>query len=151
MILLKDWQSLDDVLKHLKIQVIDSMPFVNANVPKFSHPKNLFYWLKARTIYQNDPETTELLMTAQTLMKGNETGTPGAGDCDDFTILALAGLIRCGFRDNYVILTGRTRRQPSHIYVSTRYLNKIYIFDLTNDRFNYERPYPYKQQLKFAY
>jgi len=149
MILLKKYESLNDVLVHLKYQVVDSMQYIQNNVPRFNHPKSLFYYLRAITTYKNDPDTIELLMTAQTMLSGSHTGTPGAGDCDDFTILGLAGLINCGFVDNFVILSGNNKTAPVHIYIKTNYKNKIYTFDLTNPVFNTERKYKYYQTIKF--
>lgn len=149
MILLKPYQDLNDVLTHLKIQVIDSLDFCEQWCPKFNHPKTLFYFLKQNTVYRNDPETIELLMMAKTLITGSHTGEPGAGDCDDFTILALACLHTCGFNDLFVVLSGRNRRQPVHIYVKLKYNGSFYTFDLTNPRFNQERKYKYTQTLKF--
>lgn len=149
MILLKPYENLNDVLKHLKIQVLDSLDFCAQWCPRYSHPRNLFNFLKQHTVYKNDPETIELLMSAQTLISGSHTGQPGAGDCDDFTILGLACLLTCGFSDNYIILAGHTRAQPVHIYIKTEYLGKIYTFDLTNRHFNQARHYKYTQTIKF--
>lgn len=151
MVFLKDYQDLTDTLLHLKIQVRDSLPFAAKVVPDVDTPEQLFYWLKDKVIYSRDPSTTELLMTMQTQFDGSRTGTPGAGDCDDFTITSLASLIAAGFNDVKVVLVGRSLENPVHIYAAVKFNGKLYWFDLTNSKFNYQRTnYKYQQILDFS-
>jgi len=149
MILLKKYESLEDVLKFIKLQIRDSIQYAKDSIPAFSDPAELFYWLKDRVIYKSDPVTIELIMTMETMMSGSRTGTPGAGDCDDFTITAMACLIACGFSKNRIVLTGKNSDSPVHIYVSTFYNGNWYAFDLTNENFDQERKYKFKQELDF--
>lgn len=150
MILLKEYESLEDVLKFIKVQIKDSIEYAKDNIPSFNNPASLFYWLKDRVIYKNDPATIELIMTMETMMKGERTGTPGAGDCDDFTITGMACLIASGFHKNNIVLTGRNSEAPVHIYISTFYDGSWYAFDLTNEEFDQERKYKFKQELVFS-
>jgi len=150
MILLKEYEDLSDVLIHIKKQVIDSLEYASENLPAFRDPRELFYWLKDRTVYLSDPSTIELLMSMETLMDGSRTGIPGAGDCDDFTITGLASCIVNGWLKNKIVLVGRERSAPVHIYFTTNYEGIDYVFDLTNPDFNQERKnYRYRQYLDF--
>lgn len=146
----KPYKDLDDTLVHLKYQVLDSIKYAANNVPHFDTPKELYNFLKRRVTYRNDPKDRELLMTMQTMMNGTRTGQPGAGDCDDFTITSLASLYVNGFDPLYLILVGRSSKYPVHVYAGVKWYGKIQPFDLTNDRFGYERKnYIYQQILPF--
>lgn len=150
MIVLKQYDDLGDVLLHLKMQVMDSLEFAIKTVPNFAHPKPLFYWLKDRVTYMNDPHSIELLMTMETMFNGSRTGTCGGGDCDDFTITSLACLIACNMHKNDVVLVGKNDLTPVHIYVRTEHEGEKYWFDLTNNEFDVQRyTYKYQQILKF--
>jgi len=150
MILIKDYIDLTDTLIHIKKQVIDSFDFANVFLPDIDDPAVLFEYLKDRTTYKSDPPDIELIMTMQTMMSGERTGIPGAGDCDDFTIAALASLYCIGFADLRVVLAGRRKALPVHIYCEVNAGAGWQAFDLTEDRFNQFRPYPYYQNLQFA-
>jgi hypothetical protein len=151
------YRDLEYTLKCLKIQVIDSMPYIAEYVPDWiSTPSELFYWLKSITKYKNDPKGVELLQTVQTLMKRD-----GRGDCDCFTILTLAACEYLGFKAE-VILVGENKKTPTHIYsqVWDKSKNDWVVFDLTNPYYGMERKssqdsrgntihYRYKQTLPF--
>jgi hypothetical protein len=146
------YQSLKHTLQSLKIQVIDSIPYVADYVPdSIRSPAELFYFLKDKTIYKKDPRGVELLQTITTLLEGNFWGTPGMGDCDCFTILALAANYDLGFGPQYVALAGNNRISPTHIYseVYDPIKKKICAFDLTNPTYCMERNYKFKQRLNF--
>lgn len=132
---------LNHALYHLKIQVIDSIPFACNMCPDYSGDlPGLFRWLKSWTKYKLDPNNTELFQTMQTLWANN-----GEGDCDCFVITTLACLWVCGFRNIQVALVGRDKRNAVHIYT----ICNGKVLDLTNREFDQERPYPYKQLLTF--
>lgn len=147
--LIKKYVSLDDVLLHLREQVADSVDYAAMTLPRISSQADLFYYLKDRTIYVPDPPDVELIMTMRTMMDGTRTGVPGGGDCDDFTITALACLIACGWNDNQVVLSGNSQAAPVHIYARTRWANKWHVFDLTEEHFDQERHYKWVQFLPF--
>jgi hypothetical protein len=79
----------------------------------------------------------------QTLFKNK-----GKGDCDCFVIAGLACLIVNEFPDIRIALVGRERKAPVHIYIVIYENGERYVFDLTNPRFNQERPtYNYIQEI----
>lgn len=141
------YRSLEYTLRALKVQVIDSLPFIGNYIPdNIKSPEELFYYLRSITNYASDPKGVELIQTVQTLMDND-----GEGDCDCFTVLTLASCYHCKFLPQYVALVGRSRRAPSHIYSEVFDYNKgkICAMDLTNPEYDYERSYPYKQRLIF--
>lgn len=134
--------SFDQVMAYFKIQVVDSLPFAFRVVPVFDHPEDLFYWLKDRTKYRNDPKGVEFFQTLQTLFKNG-----GCGDCDCFTIATVACMVKNGWKDFNVVLVGRSKSYPVHIYTDIVWAGRRYVLDLTNPRFNMERFYPYRQRV----
>jgi hypothetical protein len=145
------YKSLEHTLKALKIQVMDSIPYMHEYIPEdIKSPKELFYFLKSKVKYKNDPvegkDSIELLQTVPTLMDNG-----GKGDCDCFTILTLASNYFLGFEPQYVALVGKTTKGPTHIYseVYDPDKKKICAMDLTNPVYCMERPYKYKQRLRF--
>jgi len=145
------YKNINHTLKHLKIQVVDSLPYAKENVPQFNHPRELFYWLKDNTIYENDPKNVELLQTLQTLLEGSYTGTPGAGDCDCFVIATLAccAVQGRGWKNLDVVLAGRSKLAPVHIWSGITFNGQYYDMDLTQPDFDDTRHYPLTQELKF--
>lgn len=106
------YQNLTHTLLCLKIQVQDSMPYVKNYIPDYIEtPRQLFYYLRSQTQYKKDPKGTELLQMVPTLMDRG-----GKGDCDCFTILALACQHYLNFLPHYVALVGNNSFTPSHIY-----------------------------------
>lgn len=144
------YKDISDTLRKLKIQVIDSLPYAKT-LPTFADPQTLFYYLKARTKYKNDPPGVELLQTLQTLLEGAYWGIPGAGDCDCFVIATLALCWAQGkeFQNVRVVIAGRSKDAPVHIWSTIDFQGETYALDLTNPTFNHERDYKYTQRLKF--
>ena len=142
------YKDLDQTLKHLRMQVIDSLHFCVNELPTFDTPEQMFNTLKNLVIYKNDPPGIELLQSAQTLLsEDNYHGTPGAGDCDCFTILVLACCLANGWNANEIVLVGHNGKTAAHIYSTTTVNGKRYIMDLTNPYINIERPYKFRQIL----
>lgn len=147
-IIQKPYEDINDTLQHIRYQVARSIPYAAEHCPQFANPFQLFDWLKARTVYRLDPKGNELLQSMQTLMEGNYYGVPGAGDCDCFTITMLA----CNEIQNYscrqwVMLAGRSKVSPVHIYSGVDWQGKPLALDLTNQSPGYEREYPLTQKL----
>jgi hypothetical protein len=143
------YKNLNQTLRGIREQVIDSIDFCANELPRYSDPVEMFQDLKMRVIYKNDPDNIELLQSAQTLLtESNYHGTPGAGDCDCFSILVLACCLVNGWNDNEIILTGHKKNRAAHIYTATTVKGKRYILDLTNSFPNYERKYKFCQTLK---
>jgi len=144
----KRYKGINDTMKHIKIQIIDSIDFALLECPPMDTPEELFYWLKNRVTYKNDFKGVELLQTMETLFNNNCHNIPGAGDCDCFTITAVACMISQGWDNIFIDLVGRDKSQPVHIYCHIIWKGQRQILDLTNRKFNYERPYPYHQAIK---
>lgn len=148
------YKNINDTLKHMKIQIIDSLPFACKTVPEMDSPEELFDYLKERVRYKNDPKGVELLQTMQTLMLGKFWGTPGYGDCDCFVITTLACMICQGWNNLFICLVARESKSPVHIYTVIYWNGQRQVFDLTNRNFNHERSgwngtdeYNFKQEI----
>jgi len=141
------YRNLTHTLGMLKLQVIDSMKDVPQFVPDYIQtPSQLFYHFKSLVTYKKDPIGKEYIQQVGTLMDN-----AGFGDCDCFSVLALAGQAYCNFTPHYVNLAGNRKGAPSHIYTSCfdEEKNRVCVFDLTNARYDYERSYKFKQSLLF--
>jgi hypothetical protein len=144
------YPGLSQSLKYLKIQILDSLPFANQFVPKFNDPKALFYWLKAHTTYINDPTGIELFQTMPRMFGiNNFHGIKGAGDCDCFTIATIAAALSQNWNDLGIVLVGRSPLNAVHIYTYIIFDGQKYYLDLTNKDFDYQRFYPFYQEIKF--
>lgn len=138
---------IDQTMKGIKIQTLESVPVAVEYFPRFRNPEQLFYWFKRRTKYTSDPRGGELLQSLPTLFFENYWGRPGAGDCDCFTIAIVAAMLAQGWKNIRIYLVGRTTDRPAHIYAGIKWRGKERILDLTNNKYNFERRYPYKQKL----
>lgn len=144
------YQNLNHALKLFKIQVLEGIPYAQNECPKFDTPEEAFNWLKLRTKYKNDPQGTELFQTLPTLLENNFHGITGHGDCDCFTIAILSILAANNFKNIGIVLVGRNRYNPVHIYAY--YVNdkgEKEFLDLTNKYYNQTRHYSYKQEIPF--
>lgn len=133
-------------LRSLKEQSLEGVGYMKKQLPSYlSEPSDLFYYLKDRVTYKSDPKGIELIHSPETLFEDNYHKKPGAGDCDDFSMLSIAALKAMGVPEAQikVCLTGRNKNVPRHIYLSV----KNTPFDLTNDLYGEERNYPYKQEI----
>ncbi len=142
--------SLEDTLIAMKQQIKDSIPFAENFLPRRKmSPKEIFTTLKSNVIYFNDPHDRELLQSMPTLFsKKNYHNIYGAGDCDCFTIAALACLFSKGYKENFIVIVGRNNSNAVHVYAKTIYGGSKKTLDLTNHSYNYERYYPFRQELK---
>lgn len=144
----RDYKDINDTLKEIKRQIIDGLPFALSKCPHFETPEELFYWLKKRITYKNDPEKVELLQMLPTLLTNrNYHGVPGAGDCDCFSIATITLMIAQNWDGIDVVLAGRKKIAPVHIYTRINFNGQYYILDLTNPTFNTERTYPFTQHI----
>lgn len=145
----KKYPGLNLVLVALKIQAIDSLHFARSFLPeKKMTPEEIFDFLKKEVVYYNDPKDIELLQSMPTLFGWeNIHSIYGAGDCDCFTITALACLHTKGYKNLKLILAGRDPNNPCHVYANVNNTP----FDLTTTAAGTERKYPYKQELIFTF
>lgn len=146
-----EYKDINQVLRGIRRQIIDSVEYCYNNFPVFANPKQLFNYLKTRTTFKDDPNGVELLQQVPTLFENNYHGIPGAGDCDCFTVLSCAAFIAQGWGNFDIVLTGRNKRTPVHIYTYINWNGDRYCFDLTEPYFNAERKYPYKQILPIQF
>jgi hypothetical protein len=151
--LIKPYRNINDTLRGFKRQVIDSIPYAYQTVPEFNDPRELWTWLKPQLHFINDndsrvpgPKKRELLQTMQTLMAYD-----GEGDCDCFVITTLACCIVNGWDGLRIVLVGRDKRAPVHIYTAIYWKGKRIILDFTNQGYNFERPgtppYKFRQEI----
>jgi hypothetical protein len=142
------YKNLTYTLQCLKLQAIDSLPYISKFIPSdIATPEDLFYFLKSVTKYKKDPSGVELIRTIQTLMKEG-----GRGDCDCFTVAVLASCYYLGFEPQQVVIAGDSKFSPSHIYslVYDPERKKMCSMDLTNPDYDTQRSYRYKQILDFS-
>lgn len=136
---------LTHTLKCIKIQIIDSIPFAKSFIPSDIHtPEELFYFLRDKVKYQKDPQGIELIQSFPTLMKRG-----GRGDCDCFTVAAIAALYVSGYTPFFITIVSNNKFSPTHIYAEVYDPNekRIVPFDLTNPKYAFERSYKFKQRL----
>jgi len=144
----KRYKDLDDTMRHIRLQVEESLPFAAEFVPSFRNPVDLFHWLKPKLKYRKDPPGIELLQSFPTLMRHNFYGVPGTGDCDCFSIAVLAA---CAVQPwngakQWVKLAGRNKREAVHIWTGVTWHGKDYALDMTNQLPLQERDYQYIQK-----
>lgn len=143
------YPGLQESLSHFKIQVLDSINYCREFLPDFVNaPDEIFNFCKNRVIYKKDGKN-EVFQTAKTIFENNYHGIPGACDCDCMSILLLACLISKGYRNIGIVLVGRNPHNAVHIYVYCIDKGNKYYLDLTNENFNFERFYPYRQEIPF--
>lgn len=145
------YKGIDQTMKGIRKQIIDSVPYCADRFSGFKSPVQLFEYLKSIVVYENDPDKEELLQSAHTLFEDNYWGVPGAGDCDCFSILAIASFIANEFTPAWIVLAGNSKVAPSHIYTMVEYKSQVNVFDLTEPFYNVERQYKYKQILPIRF
>jgi hypothetical protein len=146
-ILITPYTDINATMRGIRAQIIDSIDFCINEMPSFNNVETMFKTLKSLTTYKNDPEGVELLQSVPTLIKNNYWGFSGYGDCDCFSILALSMFVANGFNKKRIVLAGRNKLSPSHIWVMVKVRNKWYDFDLTEPVFNKRREYKFIQYL----
>lgn len=143
------YPGLTESLRHLKIQVLESIPYCKEILPEYVNtPWQIFAWCKNRTYYQLDGGN-EVFQSVKTLFENNYHGQSGCGDCDCFSILLLSCFLAKNINNCGIVLAGRIPNQAVHIYTYCIYKGEKYYLDLTNNSFNFERYYPYKQEIVF--
>lgn len=139
------YKDIAQVMPYIRIQIRDSVPYARKHFSGFDSAADLYRELKRITQFEYDPDDMELLQESKTLFEDNWHGIPGAGDCDCFTITAIAALLINGF-DPYIILAGNGRSQPSHIYAGFLGRDNVVVpFDLTEKYCGQRRTYKYYQ------
>ena len=135
--------SLANVIAAMLYQISVSIPYAKRNFKTNLSNEQLFYMLKSLITYKKDPHKNELLQSVKTFCEGLYWGKPYMGDCDCFTIFSIAIFIANNRKNWAIVLVGNEPNSPRHVYAMIDGKS----FDLTNDSFNVERPYKYKQVL----
>ena len=125
-------------------QIEESLDFAEDFVPANCTPKELFWILRQNTTYRNDPPGVELLQSMPSMFEDNYWGIPGAGDCDCFTITAVACCVAAGIPCRIVIV-GNSSAAPSHVYCEVLDEGKWVPFDLVNPYYGETKNYTNKK------
>ena len=141
------YQNIDQTLKGIHTQVIDSLEYCANNMPVYPDPVSMFYGLKQLIKYHNDPPGVELLQSVPTLFENNYWGKSGAGDCDCFSILVLSMACVHNFGPQRVVLCGRSKMAPVHIFTQLKVNGTWKTLDLTRPLYNTHKPYKFYQHL----
>lgn len=141
------YTDINATMEGIRTQVLDSLFYCKNEMPRFKDPESMFNNLRQMITYKNDPPGVELLQTVGTLFNDNYHGIPGAGDCDCFSILVLAMCAVHGWNDQRIILAGRTKLAPVHIWTQVKFNGVWYDMDLTQTYFNTSRKYKYIQKM----
>ena len=141
------YTDINATMRGIRTQVIDSIDYVCENLPSYSTPESMFNSLKSMVTYKNDPPGVELLQSVQTLFEQNYWRIPGAGDCDCFSILVLTACLCNGWNQQRIVLAGRSKLAPVHIWSEVKHNGKWFAMDLTQPFINSTREYKYKQYL----
>lgn len=104
--------------------------------------------MKGYLTYLADPPGIELIMSVQTLIADNPHGISGAGDCDDFTVFALAAAKYYGLRCK-MVLAGNSAKNPTHVYALIHW-GDWYIFDLTAPSINMVKNYTFENEIELT-
>ena len=148
----KRYTSLNDTLHYMRLQIAEGLPYAQTSCPVFNNAAELFYWLKIRVKYKHDPHEVELLQSLPTLLNAdsNYWRTAGAGDCDCFVIAALTLFNTSDIKGKaWIKLAGRSKDYPVHIWCGIDQNGEELAIDLTEQKFNKEREYPYIQKLYY--
>lgn len=146
-ILRTDYTDINATMRGIRTQVIDSINYCCNELPKFRDPEQMFNVLKTMVTYKNDPPDTELLQSVPTLFDSNYWGIRGAGDCDCFSILVLSCCIANGWNKQRIVLAGRSKIAPVHIWTEVYFNGKWCCMDLTQSIYNTKRSYKFYQYL----
>jgi len=146
-VLITPYTDINATMRGIRRQVCDSLNFCASDLPVYDNPEQMFNNLKTMITYKNDPEGVELLQSVPTLLTSNYWGRSGYGDCDCFSILALSMFCVHHWDKKRIVLAGRSKLAPSHIWVMVNYKGKWYDFDLTQPYFNTRRKYKFIQYL----
>lgn len=146
-VLITPYTDINATMRGIRTQVCDSLDFCANNMPVFENPQQMFENLKLMVTYKNDPQGVELLQSVPTLFQNNYWGKSGLGDCDCFSILVLSMCAVHGWKNQQIVLAGRSKLAPVHIWTRVSYKETWYDMDLTQPYFNTTRKYKFCQYL----
>ena len=146
--LYKPYKDIYETMYYLLLQVKDSLKFADNWLPDNigNDTEYLYKLLKSCTKFHDDTKGEELIQSMQTLFEHNVHGKSGYGDCDCFvtTVTACCAVLNIPCM---IVLAGRDKKEPVHIY-NMVYDNGEWIpFDLTNNYYGEKRFYPFTQKI----
>ena len=147
MVLKEKYTTLERTLDAMRVQIQDSLSFARNFVPRGETPKSLFHLLKQHTTYRNDPPGVELLQSMPTLIKNNFYGIAGAGDCDCFTIAAVA-CCKVEKIPVRIVIVGNSPKNATHVYCEVLDGGRWVPFDLVNEFYGQTKKYRYLSVIK---
>tara|TARA_R100000655_G_scaffold109244_1_gene163226 strand:+ start:296 stop:748 length:453 start_codon:yes stop_codon:yes gene_type:complete len=147
-VLIVPYKDINQVLKGIRLQVIESWEYCKTEMPSFNDPETLFNVLRNIITYKNDKNGIEQLQTVQTLFDNNIHGISGAGDCDCFTILVLSMCWANNLGPQKIVLAGKSKKAPTHIWSKVKHNGKWYNLDLTQPLFDTTREYKLTQEIE---
>lgn len=141
------FKNIDQTLKGIHLQVCDSLDYCANEMPRYRDPKSMYYGLLPLLKYKNDPPGIELLQSVPTLFEKNYWGVSGSGDCDCMSILVLSMCAVHGWNKQRIVLCGRSKAYPVHIFTQVYFNNQWVTMDLTRKLYNSHKPYKFYQHL----
>lgn len=141
------YQDINQVMKAIREQIIFSYNYCASEMPEYNNCESLYYSMLSRVTYKNDPPNIELLQSVPTLFENNFWGKSGTGDCDCFTILICSMCAINAIGKQRIVLAGKTKIAPVHIWSEILENGEYKCMDLTQKIFNVPRKYKYIQYL----
>lgn len=138
------YKNIGHTIEMMGKQIEESLDYAYDFTPINTTPKELFWILRQNTTYKNDPPGVELLQSMPSMFQDNYHGISGAGDCDCFTIAAVACCKAAGIPCRIVIV-GNNPTAPSHVYAEVMDQGKWIPFDLVNPYYGETKNYEYKK------
>jgi hypothetical protein len=138
------YKNIRHTISMMQKQIEESLDYAEDFTPRDTTPKELFWIMRQNLTYKNDPPGVELLQSFPSMMEDNYHGTPGAGDCDCFTIAAVACCKAAGIPCRIVIV-GNSPAAPSHVYCEVADGGEWVPFDLVNPWYGHTKKYAYKK------
>ena len=140
-------KGINQVMKAMREQIIYSYDYCANNMPTYNTPEQLYNNILPLLTYKNDPPGIELLQSVPTLFENNFWGKSGSGDCDCFVILICAMCAVNKIGKQRIVLAGRSKEAPVHIWSEILYNGQYKAMDMTQKLYNSTRKYPYIQYL----
>ena len=141
------YKGINQVMKGIREQIIYSFDYCANKLPTYDTPEQLYNNMLPLLTYKNDPPGIELLQSVPTLFENNYWGISGAGDCDCFVILICSMCAVNKIGKQRIVLAGRSKEAPVHIWSEILYNGKYQAMDMTQKLFNSTRKYKYIQYL----
>jgi hypothetical protein len=143
------YPGLKKTLQYLLDQSIISIPYCAAIWGTNNTIRDIWTIGKQNLTYINDKSGVEQIQSVGTLFENNIHGKSGGGDCDCFSVFAVAMLLASGVDPSniYIVLQGRKKDIPSHILIGVEQNGEFIFLDFTQPHYNTIRSYNFYQIL----